>query len=84
MAQWLLQISQVSDSVANYSIRFHTLAAGAGWDEGALRGIFLCGHNNQLKDELATQEDPSDLDVLISFSIRMDNHLREHICFYKA
>lgn len=77
VAQRLLQITQGSDSVANYSIRFHTLAAEAGWDEGALRGIFLQGLNDQLKDELAPRDPAVDLDTLISQTIQLDNRLRE-------
>ena len=43
VTQRILQIRQRGESVADYSIRFRTLAAEAGWDEGALKGIFCQG-----------------------------------------
>ena len=41
--QQILQIRQGDETVANYSIHFRTLAVEAGWDEGALKGIFCQG-----------------------------------------
>lgn len=53
VTQRLLQVSQASDLVVDYSIRFRTLAAETGWDKEALRGIFVRGLHENLKDELA-------------------------------
>lgn len=56
-SQRLLELSQGADSVAEFSIRIHTLAREAGWDEKAQRGAFLKALNDPLKDELVTRDD---------------------------
>lgn len=63
--------------MADYSIEFRTLAAEAGWDEGALHSIFVQGLDEVLQDELAFRDEPSSLDPLILFAILLDNHLRD-------
>lgn len=67
-----------TDSVAEFSIRFRTLALEAGWDERALKGVFLKALNEPLKDELACRDDPPTLDALIALAIRLNNRLSEH------
>lgn len=78
-ARRLLTMSQGSQSAANYSIEFRILSSECGWDEPALRGIYVKGLSEQLKDELATRDEPSTLEELISLSIRIDNRLRERV-----
>lgn len=75
MCQRLLKISQGSRSVADYSVEFRTLAAEAGWDEGALRSIFVQGLNDHLQDSF--RDDLASLNALVSLNIRLDNWLRE-------
>lgn len=47
-SQRLLKISQGSRSVADYSVKFQTLATETGWDKGALHRIFVQGLNETL------------------------------------
>lgn len=39
----ILSLHQGSSSFADYSIRFHILAAQSGWNDAALRGVFTQG-----------------------------------------
>ena len=51
----LLSLNQGSQSAANYSVEFCTLAAGLGWDDGALQSIFVKGlFSGQGRDEEPT------------------------------
>ena len=76
-AKRLISLCQGSRSVAEFSVEFRTYAARSGWNDKALRGLFLSGLSESIKDELATREEADTLDELISFSIRLDNRLRE-------
>lgn len=62
--------------MTDYSIHFRTLAAEAGWDEGALQGIFRQGLNPGLRTELALRDDPVSLYAFISSAIWLDSQLR--------
>lgn len=73
----LLSLRQGSRSVADYSVDFWTLVMDAGWNDAALQEVFVKGLNEQLKDELAAQDEPSTLSALVSLAIRLDNRLRE-------
>lgn len=73
----LLSLHQGSSSVASYSIDFRILAAECGWDTRALQAVFVKGLSDDVKDELATRDEPNSLDELISLAIRVDNRLRE-------
>jgi len=74
----LLSLRQGGRTVADYSIEFHTLAAEARWTEAPLKAVFLRGLSDQLRDELAARDIPSDLTELISLVSRLDCRLREH------
>ncbi|KAF7645472.1 hypothetical protein LDENG_00203970 [Lucifuga dentata] len=76
-AKRLLNLHQGSRSVADFSIEFRTLAADAKWDDEALCSVFLNGLSEQLKDELASHEEPATFDSLVSLAIRLDCCLRE-------
>lgn len=69
----LLSLRQGKSFVSEYSIDFHILAAETGWDERALQGVFFRGLSEEVKDQLATRDETSSLDELISLSIRLDN-----------
>ena len=75
----ILQIRQGGESVADYSIRFKTLAAEAGWDEGALKGIFCQGLHPGIRSELAWRGESMGLQELIYAAIRLDNVRRNVI-----
>uniref|UniRef100_A0A667YAA5 CCHC-type domain-containing protein n=1 Tax=Myripristis murdjan TaxID=586833 RepID=A0A667YAA5_9TELE len=76
-ASKLLSLRQGSRSVAEYSIEFRILAAGSGFNDSALRGIFIKGLGEQLKDELAVRDETATIDSLISLAIRVDERIRE-------
>lgn len=63
-AKRLLNLHQGPRSVADFSVEFRTLAADAKWNDEALRGVFVKGLNENLKDELASHDEPSDLNSL--------------------
>jgi hypothetical protein len=60
--------------VADYDVDIRTLAAESAWNPESLFDTFLHGLSEVIKDELAAQELPVDLD---SLTIRIDGHLRE-------
>lgn len=73
----LLSLRQGNSSVAAYSVDFRILAAESEWDEVALRGVFIKGLSEELKDELALRDEPGSLEGLRALAIRIDNRLRE-------
>ena len=76
-SQRLLLLSQGSRSVASFAVEFRTLAVESGWNEEALHGVFLNALGTDVKDELTSREESSDLEHLIALAIRVDNRLRE-------
>ncbi|XP_037837009.1 uncharacterized protein LOC119617914 [Kryptolebias marmoratus] len=77
ITQKLWNLKQGSRSVAQFAIDFRTLAATSGWNESALKGVFIHSLQESLKDQLAGWEEPRALDDLITLAIRLDNRLRE-------
>ena len=73
----VLRLKQGTRPVADYAVEFWTLAADANWDGAALKAVFLNGISEQLKDELAARDEPSDVSSFVSLAIRLDNRLRE-------
>ena len=71
------QTSEADFGVADYGVDFHTLAAKSAWNQEALFDMFLHGASEEVKDELAARELPTDLDSLIALTIRIDVRLRE-------
>lgn len=51
---------------------FHTLAAEGAWNPEVLFDTFLHRVSEEVKDELAAQELPTDLNSLITLTIRID------------
>ena len=49
----------------------------SGWDDTALRSVFLRGLSDQLRDELAIRDETCSLEDLIALAIQLDNRLRE-------
>lgn len=76
-AKRLFSLVQGSRSVADFSIDFRIAASESGWGELELKGVFLRGLSSELKDELASRDEPDSLESLISLAIRIDNRLRE-------
>ena len=72
-----LLLRQGSRSVASFAVEFRTLAVESGWNEDALQGVFLNVLGSDVKDELTSREESSDLEHLIALAIRVDNRLRE-------
>ena len=73
-ARKLLQLQQNTLSVADYAVEFRTLAEGT-WNMEALFNTFLHGLSEEVKDELAARELPTDLDSRIALTIRIDGQL---------
>lgn len=72
-----LSLCQGASAVADYSIHFCILAANSGWNDTAVREIYVQGLAEELKGELATREEALDLEMLINLTIHLDNRLRE-------
>jgi len=72
----LFNLKQGNSSVAEFSINFRVKAAASGWNQSALKGAFFMALNEQIKDELATLDEPATLEDLIRLSIRLDNRIR--------
>lgn len=58
-------------------IEFRTLAVESGWNGESLQMAFYQGLKEQLKDELISYPESSDLDSLVALAIRVDNLCRE-------
>lgn len=77
LAHQLLSLRQKAQSVAEFSIEFRILASESGWNELALKSAFLRGLSNEMRDQLATWDEPDSLESLINLAIRIDNRLWE-------
>lgn len=72
-------------SVAQFSIEFWILAAESEWNEVASKSAFIKGLSEEIKDQLATQDEPDSLESLISLSIRTRETQRAQGCvFYSS
>lgn len=76
-ASKLFTLQQGASTMADCSIHFQIVVANSGWNDTALRGVYIQRLAEELKDELAAQEEMPDLEMLLDLSIGMDNHLRE-------
>ncbi|KAM4702948.1 NXPE family member 4-like [Rhinophrynus dorsalis] len=77
----LMTIRQGALTVAEYIIKFHTLAAVVGSNNEALVAAISQALCDTTKDEIAAHEPPSDLDEFISFTILIDTRIRERPSF---
>ena len=64
----LLSLRQGENSVAKHSVDFRVLALKSWWDERALQGVFLRSLRDELRDELASRDETTSSDELISLS----------------
>ena len=71
-AKRLFSLRQGARNVADFVIEFRTLAVESGWNEESLQAFFYQGLSEQLKDELISYPEPSDLDSLVTLAIRVD------------
>lgn len=74
-ARLLVSLRQGDRSVSDYSIQFRTLAASCGWNAAAQWDQFLHGLRDEIQDEIAAQELPTEFDGLVDLAIRVDNRL---------
>uniref|UniRef100_A0A3Q2DAW1 CCHC-type domain-containing protein n=1 Tax=Cyprinodon variegatus TaxID=28743 RepID=A0A3Q2DAW1_CYPVA len=72
----LFSIKQGNSSVADFSINFRVKAAASGWNQSALKGAYFMALNENIKDQLATLDEPATLEELIRLTIRLDNRIR--------
>lgn len=73
--QRLLNLRQGRQSVADFLIDFCTAAAETGWPDETLRGVFFQALNDDMKDQLASRDEPKTFEELASLSLRIDNRL---------
>uniref|UniRef100_A0A9J8D7P2 Retrotransposon gag domain-containing protein n=1 Tax=Cyprinus carpio carpio TaxID=630221 RepID=A0A9J8D7P2_CYPCA len=71
-ARELTELQQGNLSVADYSIRFRTLAAACKWNEEAQWDMFLHGLADRVHKEIYLLELPTSLNGLIDLALRVD------------
>ena len=76
-ARELLTLRQGNSRVADYAIRFRTLAVDSQWRDPSLSDAFLGGLSEEIKDQLAPLDLPTDLEALVALATRIDNRLHE-------
>jgi Retrotransposon gag protein/Zinc knuckle len=72
----LMQLRQTG-SASNYTSEFRKITSKLDWNDEAYMAQYYQGLKDALKDELARQESPDDLDELIRIAVRIDNRLYE-------
>lgn len=73
----LLNLREGRRSIADYLIDFRTAAAAVGWPDKALQGVYLQSLNEDMKDQLASRDEPVTFEELASLTLCVDNRLRE-------
>ncbi|KAK3506493.1 hypothetical protein QTP70_002539 [Hemibagrus guttatus] len=74
----LMELRQGFDLVADYAIKFRTLAAQSGWNKAALWVVFRGGLNPALQTEQACCEEATSLTQFVATAICLDNLLHQH------
>lgn len=75
----LLQLSQGTDSAAEYAVKFCSLSVETGWNDPALKAIFCKGLNPSLQAELTCRDEDTTLSQYINTAIRLDNLIHNHL-----
>ncbi|KAI3377243.1 hypothetical protein L3Q82_008481, partial [Scortum barcoo] len=73
----LFELRQKSRRVMDYAIEFRTLATDSGWNSPAIKGAFVNGLNDDIKDQLAPHEIPEEFEDLVKMAVRIDLRLQE-------
>ena len=73
----LMHLRQGGGSVAEFSIRFRSLASETGWPEAPIMTMFIQALSGPVRDALATLDPPATLDALVRTAIRIDNRVQE-------
>ena len=76
-ARGLLTLRQGNSRVSDHSIRFRILAADSGWNQDALFDTFLRSLSDDIQDQLAPLDLPSDFESLVDLAIKIDNRLHD-------
>lgn len=69
----LLSIQQGRRRVVDYAIEFHTLPTDSGWNEVSIKGYFVRGLTEEIKDCLALLDLPGNFESLVEVATRIDN-----------
>uniref|UniRef100_A0A7N8X3R0 Retrotransposon gag domain-containing protein n=1 Tax=Mastacembelus armatus TaxID=205130 RepID=A0A7N8X3R0_9TELE len=73
----LAKLRQGDRPLSDYIIRFQALAEDCTWGSSALYDHFYLGLSSRLKDDLAHQPKPRDLDTLMEVATRLDQRFWE-------
>ena len=73
----LMRLRQGKGSVADFSIKFRSLASETGWPEAPIMTMFIQALSGPVRDALATLDPPATLDALVRTAIRIDNRVQE-------
>ncbi|KAI3373344.1 hypothetical protein L3Q82_006644 [Scortum barcoo] len=73
----LLRLKQGNRRVVDYAMEFRTMAADSSWNSAAIKGTFVSGFNDCIKDQLAPHEPPEEFEDLVDLATRIDVRLQE-------
>ncbi|KAK3569889.1 hypothetical protein QTP86_006840 [Hemibagrus guttatus] len=65
----LMELRQGTDTAADYTIKFRTLAAQSGWNDASLWAVFRAGLNPELQTELACRAEATTLSQFVATAI---------------
>uniref|UniRef100_A0A3Q3ALW9 Ty3 transposon capsid-like protein domain-containing protein n=1 Tax=Kryptolebias marmoratus TaxID=37003 RepID=A0A3Q3ALW9_KRYMA len=75
----LWNLKQGQRTVSDFAIDFRIKAAASKWDAVALKSAYFHALSEEIKDELATLDEPETLEEFISLTIKLDNRIRSRI-----
>jgi len=76
-AERKLQALKQTKSASQYVAEFKQLEAKVSWDHAPLMAAFYTGLRDDVKDEIARQERPDDVNDMMTLAVRIDNRLYE-------
>ncbi len=79
VGEQLYHFQQGSTSIAEYSLKFRTLAAASGWNERSLLTTYRLGLEPRLRLQLAAYDDTCGIEKFIQLSVRCSDRMQS--CF---
>lgn len=83
-AEKLFTVMQGKWSTAEYTLKFHTLAAGSRWSKPVWKAAFCQGLNFEVLKELVCHDNKVSLESLIDLSICLHNLVRNRQAYREA
>lgn len=77
VAERKLQNLKQRGSASNYTTEFKQLQSKVDWDDAPLIAAYYSGLKDRVKDEIARQDRPDEIDDMVTLAVRIDNRLYE-------